>query len=130
MTKSQAIEAIGWFGGVRGIRIDTSIHTDIKNFRKIVGFFEVSNPSYRYNLLKDLYVSIEIGDLHVFGHTGITKEVFQEKFLETDHEVEEFDVDFITGVVYYTVGDVLEDGTGITIEGYADFWEVVEKCQN
>ena len=130
MTKSQAIEAIGWFGGVRGIRIDTSIHTDIKNFRKIVGFFEVSNPGYRYNLLKDLYVSIEIGDLQVFGNTGITKEVFQEKFLETDHEVEDFDVDFTTGIVYYTVGDVLEDGTGITIEGTADFWEVVEKCQN
>ena len=130
MTKSQAIEAIGWFGGVRGISIHATIHTDIKNFRKIVGFFEVSNPSYRYNLLKDLYVSIEIGDLQVFGKTGITKEVFQEKFLETDHEVEDFDVDFTTGIVYYIVGDVLEDGTGITIEGTADFWEVVAKCQN
>ena len=130
MTKSQAIEAIGWFGGVRGISIHATIHTDIKNFRTILGFFEVSNPRYRYNLLKDLYVSIEIGDLKVFGKTGITKEVFQEKFLETDHEVEDFDVDFTTGIVYYTVGDVLEDGTGITIEGTADFWEVVEKCQN
>ena len=130
MSKSQAIEAIGWFGGVRGISIGTSIHTDIKNFRKIVGFFEETNPGYRYNLLKGLYVSVEIGDLHVFGNTGITKEVFQEKFLKTDHEVEDFDVDFTTGVVYYTVGDVLQDGTLTRIEGIADFWEVVEKCQN
>lgn len=129
MTKSQAVEAYAQFGGVKDISIDTSIHTDIPNLQEIVGFFEVSNPSYRYNLLKDLYVSVDIGDLKVFGSTGITKEVFQEKFLESDHEVEDFDVDFTTGVVYYTVGDVLEDGTETRIEGEENFWEVVEKCQ-
>lgn len=130
MTKSQAVEAINKFGRVKDISIDTTIHTDIKNFHEIVGFFGETNPRYRYNLLRDLYVSVEIGDLGLFGNTGVTREVFQEKYLESDHPVEDFDVDFTTGIVYYTVGTVLEDGTETTIDGEANFWEVYEKCQN
>lgn len=130
MTKSQAVEAIMQFGHYSDFHFQNSVHTDLKGFLEVVKHFKNPNPAFKYGVHGDLYVSIRIGDMTAFGNTGITKEVFQEKHLESDHEVEEFDVDFSTGTVYYTVGDVLEDGTETRIEGNADFWEVVEKCQN
>lgn len=131
MTKSQAVEAIKRFSETKGITLMNSLHTDVDSFFEVEEYLEGGiTGEYNYLISGSLVVNKEVGDLNLYGNTGITKQVFQEKFLETDHEVEEFSVDYSTGIVYYTVGDVLEDGTEQLIEGNADFWEVVEKCQN
>ena len=131
MTKSQAVEAINRFSGTEGIALMNSLHTDVASFFEVEEYLEGGiTGEYNYLISGSLVVNKDVGDLSIYGNTGITKQVFQEKFLETDHEVEEFAVDYSTGVVYYTVGDVLEDGTETRIEGNVDFWEVVDKCQN
>ena len=131
MTKSQAVEAIKRFSETEGISLMNSLHTDVASFFEVEEYLEGGiTGEYNYLISGSLVVHKKVGDLDLYAKTGITKQVFQEKFLETDHEVEEFDVDFTTGIVYYTVGDVLEDGTETRIEGNVDFWEVVEKCQN
>lgn len=131
MTKSQAVEAINRFSETEGITLMNSLHTDVASFFEVEEYLEGGiTGEYNYLISGSLVVNKDVGDLNLYGNTGITKQVFQEKFLETDHEVEEFAVDYSTGVVYYTVGDVLEDGTETRIEGNVDFWEVVDKCQN
>lgn len=131
MTKSQAVEAIEKFPEYKE-NFQLSLHLPLEDFRKVVEYFkeEPDDGEYRFGVVTDLYVVSEFGDLDVFGNTGVTRKVFQKKYLESDHPVEEFEVDYRTGTVYYEVGTVLEDGTETTIDGEADFWEVYEKCQN